>query len=309
MGHLSPLLGFEGLEGRIYVFSGSRRRDAAALLGSDAAPALALARGPQYDSCFKALAEAPPDPAAWKASAVFPEEADFRAFASFFLSALAENADRGFNEAESAALGPYLAFFAGDPREAAIAKALNLASPARRAGALVARKLGEPIFDALSRGILSLENLSSLNGFDAREREIIVALLTSASPSFQNRRLWLEWLADLRERGDFRLEDFLAALNLAPPRRPTSQETRDALFRERFPALASYLKRRDARVRALRLPPEARLELDGTLEDLSATLRLKFDDPARLDGILARLIEERLGAKLGEIFALPWLES
>ncbi|MDR2725569.1 MAG: hypothetical protein LBC90_05810, partial [Candidatus Adiutrix sp.] len=148
---------------------------------------------------------------------------------------------------------------------------------------------------ALADGRLDLAAAARLARWPCADREAALDLFETFKPSLSNRRLWLDWLEDLARR-----EGRSPALILAAPDfqvRPMGEEARgdaaarvsDLLFRRRHPLLAELRQKRADRLRALGLPPTARLALDPNLEDLSFSLTLTFSGSADFQA-LAELV-------------------
>lgn len=249
-----PLIWAE--EGSLKLLAGRRRLAAVRSLGWTSLPVLKL----------------PPDTPATTALAL----------------GLADNRERGFDPAETALIWRFLQQW---DRDAALSLApfLGLApSPRLRDWCLAAAELPPKGLEALADGRLDLETGARLAAWPADDLEPVLDLFAALNPSKQKKREWLNWLEDIGRREKLAPRWILAAPEVAEALaaiesrgRPTVEnELRRLLWRRRHPQLARLTDCREARLRALRLPPSVRLELDPSLEDLSFTLRLNFATPA-----------------------------
>lgn len=251
LGLLRPLIIFEE-SGSLRLLAGRRRRAALLSLGRSQAPALLL-------------------PPAW------PLE---RALGA----ALADNMERGWNEAEKAL---YWAFLEGRDSDLAarLAPLLGLPpSPKMRQSCLKAASLPDDGLRALAEGRLDLENAARLADWAPGDLAAVLPLFEILAPSKQKKREWLNWLEDLGRRekrspaeilADPAIENILAETE-KHGRPATENRLRRHLWARRHPLLARLGAEREARLRALNLPPAARLDLDPSLEDLSFKLNLSF---------------------------------
>lgn len=200
---------------------------------------------------------------------------------------LADNRERGFDPAETALIWRFLQQW---DRDAALSLApfLGLApSPRLRDWCLAASELPPKGLEALADGRLDLETGARLATWPAEDLEPVLDIFAALNPSKQKKREWLNWLEDIGRREKLTPRLILAAPEVAEAlstvesrgRPAVENELRRLLWRRRHPQLAQLTELREARLRALGLPPSARLELDPSLEDLSFTLRLNFATP------------------------------
>ncbi|MDR2946862.1 MAG: ParB N-terminal domain-containing protein [Candidatus Adiutrix sp.] len=256
LGLLRPLLIWAD-GGEHYLLAGSLRREALMRQGRSVAPALML----------------PPD---------FPRE-------QAFALALADNQERGWNQAETALLWRFFVETLGTEGAANLAPYLGLApSPKMREWCLRAAGLPEQGLAALAEGRLDLETGARLAGWAPENLGPALNLFDLLNPSKQKKKQWLDWLEDISRREFLcsaevlEVEDIRTALaDVERVGRPATEEIiRKYLWTRRHPLLAELAAARQARVRALALPRAARLELDPSLEDLKFGLNLTFATPA-----------------------------
>lgn len=200
---------------------------------------------------------------------------------------LADNLERGYDPAETALIWRFLQQRHQDAA-LSLAPLLGLApSPRLRDWCLAAAELPPKGLEALAEGRLDLETGARLAAWPAEDLEPVLDLFAALSPSKQKKREWLNWLEDISRREKLAPGLILAAPEVAEAlstlesrgRPVVENELRRLLWRRRHPQLAQLTERREARLRALGLPPSVRLELDPSLEDLSFTLRLNFTSP------------------------------
>lgn len=200
---------------------------------------------------------------------------------------LADNRERGFDPCETALIWCFLQQW-GPDTALSLAPILGLApSPRLRDWCLAAAELPPKGLEALADGRLDLETGARLAVWPAEDLEPVLDLFAALNPSKQKKREWLNWLEDIGRREKLAPRLILAAPEVSEAlsalesrgRPAVESELRRLLWRRRHPQLAQLTERREARLRALRLPPSARLELDPSLEDLSFTLRLNFTTP------------------------------
>lgn len=200
---------------------------------------------------------------------------------------LADNLERGFNQAETALIWRFLVS-RGEELAKSLAPLLGLApSPRLREWCLASADLPPKGLAALAEGRLDLETGARLAAWPDEDLDSVLDLFEALAPSKQKKREWLNWLEDICRRektfprlilADPELAEALAAIETRG-RPAVENELRRLLWRRRHPQLAELTDRREARLRALGLPPAARLELDPSLEDLKFTLRLTFTGP------------------------------
>ncbi len=257
-------------DGGLWLLAGARRRAALERLGRVSAPALVL----------------PPET---------PQE-------HALVLGLADNLERGLNPAETALNWRFLV-----ETDEAIARRLAplLAlenSPRLAQWCLKAATLPEAGLLPLAEGRLDLENAARLADWEPADRAAALALFEALWPSKQKKREWLLWLEDIARRESLAPAEILAAPAIAAAletierrgRPAVENEVRRLIWARRHPFLADLAARRAARLRALALPPAARLELDPTFEDLKFTLNLTFatpDDFRKLADLVARLAD------------------
>lgn len=255
-----PLLVLD--DGRsLAVLAGSRRREALLSLGRAEAPAVALPR------------EMP----------------------GVLALGLADNAERGWNPAETALVWRFLADRYPD-QAPGLAPLLGLDSPKMRDLHLAAASLPAEGLAALADDRLDLENAARLARWDPADQDAALDLFEALRPSKQKKRQWLDWLEDLVRRDRTRPLRVLSSPEIKAARaeigragRPAAEEAaRQHLWARRHPGLADLMRTRQARLKALRLPPEARLELDPTLEDVRFGLRLTFSTPDEFAALIDR---------------------
>ena len=261
----------ESAPGGYWLMAGARRRLALLQLGRTAAPALVL----------------PPD---------LP-------LATVVSLALADNQERGWNQAETALTWRRVTGL-GEAVAAEAAPILGLAqSPKLREWCLTAAELPRPGLESLAAGRLDLENAARLATWDQASQLAALELFETLLPSKQKKREWLNWLEDIGRRENISPARALADPALQAARssmegregRPAAENNlRQLLWRRRHPLLARLTDQRTARVKALALPPSARLELDPTFEDLKFSLNLTFATRAefqKLADLMGRLAE------------------
>lgn len=268
-GLLRPLLILEH-QGQPFLLAGGRRREALMSLGRSEAPALILPTG-------------------------FPLE---KAMAL----GLADNQERGWNQAETALVWHFLCDELGPERAEPLSFFLGLGrSPKLRQWSLSAAGLSPEALTAMAEERLDLECGARLAHWSLSDREAALNLFEALLPSKQKKKQWLDWLEDVARREKISPAQILAAEEIVEAQaqvarlgRPAAEEgARRYLWSRRHPALAEMVATRRERVRALGLPPAARLELDPTFEDLKFSLELTFSAPsdfAKLAEVVAGLV-------------------
>ena len=240
-----------------FLVAGRLRREALLSLGRTTAPALVL----------------PAD---------YPQE---KALAL----ALADNRERGWNQAETALVWRFLVEELGPEAAVSLAGYLDLAqSPKLRQWSFSAAGLPEKGLRALAEGRLDLEIGARLALWAPENRDAALELFDRLNPSKQKKKQWLDWLEDVSRREKTTTAEILAAEEIQAALaeaeragRPTAEEAaRKYLWSRRHPLLAELAAGRQARLRSLNLPRAARLELDPTFEDLKFSLELTFSTPA-----------------------------
>jgi hypothetical protein len=276
-------------EGYPLVISGGRRLAALRALGKSEVPCLAPANASRFsDSAFLVMA------------------------------ALTDNLGRGYNQAELALAWDLAKNEA--PRESwkEIAKLLGFHPKSPKLSALEsAARLPAAALEALAKGDLDPENAPPLLEFADSERQLVLNLFARVRPSRQNRRLWLEWLSDLRDfgapsaapsgapKGPNDLTKILAAPELQSLAGPSAEKAvRDYLKELRFPLLADLSRRRRQALKDLNLPEGLKLELDPEFEDVTASLRLTFSDAQKLGRLAEAARQLAQGDALGRLWNL-----
>jgi hypothetical protein len=192
--------------------------------------------------------------------------------------ALADNLERPVNPAETALVWRKLVETLGIAEAEKLAGFLGLAqAPKLRGRNFEAASLPPRGLKALADGSLDLSAAARLSHWDEADREAVLDLFETFKPSLSSRRLWLDWLEDLTRREGPRPALILAELGLQAL--PSGAAAGDLIFRRRHPELAKMRQKRADRLRALGLPPAARLSLDPDFEDLSFSLTLTFSGP------------------------------
>jgi hypothetical protein len=174
----------------------------------------------------------------------------------------------------------------------------------------MASLLPEYFLDALAAEKLDLENVEAMSGWTQTEKNAIFTLFSRLSPSYQKRRLWIEYLNDLKLRDDIDIAQCLSQdlfSSLASPSQ--EQKGRDHLYKLRFPELSSYKTDRLERIKNLKFPPRARLDFKDNLEDNSASLNITFENPKELEKDLATLLEIVQSHNFYRMFNAPWKED
>ncbi|MDR1546665.1 MAG: ParB N-terminal domain-containing protein [Deltaproteobacteria bacterium] len=244
--------------GRLTVISGGRRLAALRALGFEAAPTLR------------------PDP---------PEPR----LEGWLRLALTDNLERGFNPAETALAWRLARELLPPGRTAEAAAALGLERSERRREAAEAAASWPPeALTALAEDRLDPEDAWALKDRSAAERDAALSFFLRARPSRRHRRLWLEWLDDLRRRDGTDVATLLAEPELAALEGPAAEKmARRLLYGRRFPYLARQAERRRRLTADLALPPGLGLELDPELEDQSFTVKLTCAEPEELGALAA----------------------
>jgi ParB-like chromosome segregation protein Spo0J len=252
VGLLRPLL-VQREGSRLKLLAGNLRRRALQLLGRSAAPAVFL------------------PPATPDALAL----------------ALADNLGRPVNPAETALVWRRLVETRGQAEAEKLAGLLGLdQAPKLRRQNFQAAALPPRGLLALAEGRLDLAAAARLANWPEADQDAVLGLFERLNPSLSNRRIWLDLLEDLARREGLSPADLLSDPDIAASEaeaeargRPAAEAAaRDFLFRRRNPLLAELRKKRAARLRALNLPPSARLALDPQFEDLSFSLTLAFSN-------------------------------
>ena len=195
--------------------------------------------------------------------------------------ALADNRDRPVNPAETALVWRRLAETLGQAEAEKLAGLLGLdQAPKLRNLNFQAAALPPRGLEALAEGRLDLAAAARLARWPEADREAALDLFETFRPSLSNRRIWLDWLEDLARREGRSPARILADPDFQAPAAGAKAKDLvnpgDILLRRRHPMLAELRQKRADRLRALGLPPSARLALDPDFEDLSFSLTLTF---------------------------------
>lgn len=203
--------------------------------------------------------------------------------------ALADNRERGWNQAETALTWRFLVDDLGAEPAAALAVHLDLAqSPKLRQWCFDAAELPDKGLAALAEGRLDLECGARLARWAPESALAVLDLFDDLNPSKQKKKQWLDWLEDVGRREKTTPVEILASDEIRAALaeadrigRPAAEEAaRKYLWSRRHPLLAELAAKRQACLRSLNLPRSARLELDPTFEDLKFSLELSFSTPA-----------------------------
>ena len=239
------------------------------------------------------------------------------------MAALTDNLDRGLNPAELALAWDLAKKEAPEESWPDLAKLLGFHPKSPKLSALEkAAQLPESAMEALAKGALDPENAPTLMEWTEAERELALDLFARVRPSRQNRRLWLEWLSDLREagtaggpadpsggpgnpEGSGDLTAILAAPELKDLAGPSAERAvRDYLRELRFPLLTGLSRQRRQTIKDLGLPEGLKLELDPDFEDVTACLKLTFSDAQELRELAEAARQLAEGDALARLWAL-----
>jgi ParB-like chromosome segregation protein Spo0J len=222
--------------------------------------------------------------------------------------ALADNLGRSYNPAEKALLWRAMSDDLSG-RAKSLIKFLELP----RADKVLdqyykAAVLPPPALCSLACGRLDLESAALISdlGSDASP---VWAYLEQHKPSLQNRKLWLEWLLDLKRARNSDFSFLFKSLDRTPgPDTPgqAAEMFRQKLWTLRFPKLAAYTARRHKLLDSLPLPPEVRLKADPSLEDLFLTLTLTLKSARDLEDLSPKLAELSRSPSFLNLWDLKW---
>lgn len=263
-GLLRPLLAFEN-DGCLSLLAGAKRRAALLSLGLAEAPVLMMPPG--------------------------------LARTALLAAGLADNGDRAYNPAETALIWNFLSDNESDSAGELSAYLGLRESPKLRAWCRAAAALPDYALKALADGGLDLELAARLASWEDDSRKAVLDLFEALAPSKQKKKQWLDWLEDLSRLQKISPALILAddalrlILSQAPERGKPAAEgaARQLIWARRYPLLSELMRRREAKVKALALPPELRLELDPSLEDLKYTFTLAFTSLEEFRQLLGRL--------------------
>jgi hypothetical protein len=215
----------------------------------------------------------------------FPPEA--------FLLAVAfrDNFERGFNPAEAALAYALAKSLLVSSKLKEIFPLLDQSDSTKNRAALgAASTLPTEALEEMAQGRLDLENALILTEFSTSERNLILAFFAKVHPSRQNRRMWLEWLIDLKRIEDIDLDQFLTSGSLADISGPQAEKlAREIIFSRRFPQVYGLQSLRKNLAAKLNLSPNIELRLDPELEDTEMALKLTFNSPSEIETLAAEL--------------------
>jgi hypothetical protein len=160
--------------------------------------------------------------------------------------------------------------------------------------------------DLLAKGAFDPENALTLARWPSPSQEKALEIFAQLGPSKQNRRLWLDWLSDLREaHGEDYLTQILNAPELTDLKGPLAEKkARDWLLALRFPYLNQLTQLRMKALKALKLPDNFKLELDPDFEDVLTTIKLTFSDAQELKALATLALKLSDGDALENLWAL-----
>jgi ParB-like chromosome segregation protein Spo0J len=268
------------------VISGSRRLEALRLLGLKSAPCwLPIPKDPMFDRL-------PANP---------------NMAANLIMAAITDNLDRGFNQAELVLVWQLALKEAPGEALPEIARLLGFKHPSNRTLALEkAATLPSPALELLSSGKLDPENALTLSSWNLSEQVSALNLMARVGPSRQNRRLWLEWLDDLRRSEGLNfLSEFLTLSTLSDLSGPEAEKkARDYIRGRRFPYLTELSQKREQILQSLNLPTAFKLELDPDFEDVLTTLKLTFSESNELIKLASFALNLAQGGSLEKLWSL-----
>jgi hypothetical protein len=267
LGLLRPLWLAQDEGGNPWVIAGGRRLKVLADLGYETVPCLA------------------PEPPEARGGLSSPPEA-------FLLSAaFADNFERGYNLAETVLGHALCQKLLGPDKLREVFAVFNLGLSAKIEARLkAAAALPPAALEAMAQGRLDLDDALALAQFTSKERTLLLDLFDRVRPSRQNRRLWLEWLTDLKRMTGKDLDEFLSLPALVELNGPQAEKrAKELIFSRRFPQVFSLRALRRELVNKLRLPPYIKLSLDPELEDEEIALKLTLNSPSELTGAAAEL--------------------
>jgi hypothetical protein len=243
--------------------------------------------------------------AVWAPEAAEP--AGLSPSARILLASVTDDLERGFNPAELTQIWRLTREETPEEDRPAIARLLGFEPRGRKALALErSALLPDRGLDMMALGRLDPENSLILAGWERPEIDQALDLFDRAWPSRQNRRLWLEWLDDLRRsEGPAALSGLLASPELAGLSGPGAEKAaRDHIRALRFPRLTELGHRRREALKALDLPKGLKLGLDPDFEDVTATVSLTFSDAPELRRLATSAMELADQGTLDRLWAL-----
>jgi ParB-like chromosome segregation protein Spo0J len=206
--------------------------------------------------------------------------------------AFTDNLTRGHNCAEKALAWNLAKQTLEDSQLEQIKSLLGLGNHERVEALEAAAKLDENSLIALSCGRLDLENAFVLNDWPQNEAQAVLELFARTQPSRQNRRLWIEWLSDIRRITNLSLDVYLADPKIQELSGPQAEkQVRHLLFSRRFPVINQLQEKRSKLVKSLKLPQSIKLELDDQLEDIESTIKITFKDPSELQDLALKVAQ------------------
>ncbi|UQZ90225.1 hypothetical protein C4J81_13845 [Deltaproteobacteria bacterium Smac51] len=208
--------------------------------------------------------------------------------------ALADNYERGWNQAELALLWKFLSENLPGEEALRLSSYLDLAkSPKIRAWALAAAGLPEKGLTALADGGLDLESAARLAVWEPESRGALLDIFEALAPSKQKKRQWLDWLEDIARREKVSPADVLKSKEIQAAladgggsgKSAAEDAARHYLWRRRHPQLSELTAGRREQVKALGLPKNLKLEADPTFEDLKFSLSMTFASHDELEAL------------------------
>jgi ParB-like chromosome segregation protein Spo0J len=228
------------------------------------------------------------------------------------LAAITDNLERGFNLAELTLVWNLAKKEAPQEAWPSIAGLLGFKPQSQTLlGLEQAALLPRQALDLMAKGAFDPENALALAAWPGFLQEKILELISRLGPSKQNRRLWLDWLSDLRDsQGDQFLNQTLNSSQLTALSGPQAEKkARDYLRCLRFPYLSQLTQLRKNSLKALALPENFKLELDQDFEDVLTTIKLTFSDAQELKALATLALKLSEGQCLENLWALkdgPW---
>jgi len=210
---------------------------------------------------------------------------------------------RVFNEAEKVLAVKHWSRYYGD-RELIRDHLPRLGLPPRRE--ILTRYQGLALLEAeeltdLARGVIDPETGEWLLGMNREDHQAVCGLLRDLRPNRNKRKQMVAWLIEIGRREDRPLIGILggpeirAILQNERLSRPQKEErVRRQLRGRRYPELTRLEHMRAARLKALALPEQVRLQASPDFEGLEFTLSITFSDLRELRngaGVAARLAD------------------
>ena len=276
--------------GRPVILSGRRRIEALSNIGCETVPIIFL----------------PPLPGE-EPSWTHPECPEAVLYPSQIEIAMVENYNRGFNHGELPGAADLLRSTPDSPVKTRLMSHMGLSAPHMFETASLAAALPEAFLDGLAQGVMELQNLREMRDWTLGEKMALLDLFMRLKPGHQKRRVWIEYLNDLKARDSLDLAPFLEAHFAGLEHAGLEEEARARLFRLRFPKLGEILTKRDGLIKSLKLPEGVSFTLDPAMEDPSAALRIDFSNPEHLRDQLTELLAiVSSSARLKKLFSDDW---